>query len=213
MNTVTLDGKRFYIDPVDSTKVYPSVTTVASVFNNEWVAEWTKNVGVKKANEIKTEAAKHGTSLHNLMERYFRGETIQDDNYDSVARSKYLLDDIRIIKYIETPVLSRKLGIAGKIDLIGNYKSIFSIIDFKTTRKIKKDPKDFASYIFQIKTYAQCIQETFDLTVQQGCIIFIPKYNDPYEVIIPIDLDKDYVMIEKIINRWWKQTPQIEEHR
>ena len=54
-------------------KRYASVTTVLSKFEDKsFLAGWKKRVGEKKAEEIRDNAATHGTAAHNALENHFK---------------------------------------------------------------------------------------------------------------------------------------------
>ena len=57
-------GTRYYYD--ENGNKYPSITTVISHFSKKSIMEWRKRVGEKEANRITTQAARRGTSVHQL---------------------------------------------------------------------------------------------------------------------------------------------------
>ena len=63
MNTVTIDGKRYYVTPQGNK--YPSITTV--IGNNSkkqaGLAKWRARVGKERAQGISTRSATRGTCL------------------------------------------------------------------------------------------------------------------------------------------------------
>ena len=77
--TENIDGKRYYITPTG--EKYPSVTSVTGLLNKEAIKKWRKRVGKKQANKISTQAARHGTSAHQLFEDYIR-----NDNFDEKVK-------------------------------------------------------------------------------------------------------------------------------
>ena len=74
MNTVTIDGKRYYVTP--SGGKYPSVTTVISGNSKKQagLAKWKARVGKEKAQAISNRAAGRGTRYHKIVEDYFNNE-------------------------------------------------------------------------------------------------------------------------------------------
>jgi hypothetical protein len=68
VHTESIKGKRFYVTP-DGNK-YPSITTVLSGRNAEGLIAWRERVGNDVANQIMRTAAKRGTAVHELEERY-----------------------------------------------------------------------------------------------------------------------------------------------
>ena len=57
---------------------YPSVTSVLyHIINKSNIEAWRARVGKEKADKITHKAAKRGTSVHHIIEKYLRG----DENY------------------------------------------------------------------------------------------------------------------------------------
>ena len=78
LETVAIDGTRFYITP--SGKKYPSITSVTSFYNRDIFIRWRKKVGEEKANKITRESTFRGTKYHDLVEHYMKNEDINDLN-------------------------------------------------------------------------------------------------------------------------------------
>ena len=74
--TENIDGKRYYITPTG--EKYPSVTSVTGLLNRDGIKKWRKRVGEKTANKISTQAARHGTSAHQLFEDYIRNDNFEE---------------------------------------------------------------------------------------------------------------------------------------
>ena len=47
----------------------------------------------------------------------------------------------------ESPLYSKHLGVAGRVDCVGEFDGVPSIIDFKTSKKIKKKEKSNLSQV------------------------------------------------------------------
>ena len=78
--TENVDGKRYYITPTG--EKYPSVTSVTGLMSRDGIKQWRKRVGEETANKISTQAARHGTSAHQLFEDY-----IKNDNFEEKFKS------------------------------------------------------------------------------------------------------------------------------
>ena len=74
--TETIDGKRYYVTPEGNK--YPSVTTVTGLLNAKWIAQWRKNVGEEKANQISRQAAGRGSRYHYLQEDFINNLDITE---------------------------------------------------------------------------------------------------------------------------------------
>ena len=93
-------GKRLYATP-DGFKV-PSVTTVLDktkpAESRIALANWRKNVGEKKAQEIVTEAANRGTRMHTFLENYIKGDVLKETVSNPYAQQSLTMAKIVIDK-------------------------------------------------------------------------------------------------------------------
>lgn len=169
-----IDGKRFYQTP-DGNK-YPSVTTVLSTMNKSGIDEWRRNVGEQEANKITTQAARRGTAVHLLAERYLRNE--EDWNRDSMPVNVSTFKQIRsyLDSYCdrvyanEVGLYSDQLKTAGRCDLVARIHGIRTIGDFKTSKKAKKE-EWIKNYFYQCTTYALMLKERTGIWCPQICIM------------------------------------------
>ena len=74
-----IEGNRHYDV---SNEILPSVTTILqatqSVEKKASLAKWRQKVGENKAEEIKNEAARRGTAMHEFLEMHLRGDKLLD---------------------------------------------------------------------------------------------------------------------------------------
>ena len=166
---------------------YPSVTTVLGnrPEKKKSLAEWRKRVGEKKASEISTQAARRGTSVHRLVEEYLIDLKEPDLNEMPTAISSFksirksLDANLEVIRGIEIPLYSDKLKLAGRCDCVGIWSGRNSIIDFKTSRKLKKEDW-IEEYFLQCTAYSLMFEERTKI-VTEGIVIIISvdDYADP----------------------------------
>ncbi len=166
---------------------YPSVTTVLGnrPEKKKSLAEWRKRVGEKKATEISTQAARRGTSVHRLVEEYLIDLKEPDLNEMPTAISSFksirksLDANLEVIRGIEIPLYSDKLKLAGRCDCVGIWSGRNSIIDFKTSRKLKKEDW-IEEYFLQCTAYSLMFEERTKI-VTEGIVIIISvdDYADP----------------------------------
>jgi len=71
---------------------------------------------------------------------------------------------------IELPLYSKSLGCAGRTDLVAEYDGVLSIIDFKTSRKPKKE-EWIESYFLQSTVYSMMFEWTYKIAVPRIAII------------------------------------------
>jgi genome maintenance exonuclease 1 len=159
LKTKNINGKRHYITPGGN---YPSVTSVTSLLSAEGIKAWRARVGEKKAQQIITESSTRGTSVHKLCENYVNNIEVPDDSGDVFKQIRGELDKhLGTIYAVEAPLYSDKLKVAGRVDLIAEWKGKLSIIDFKTANKPKKE-EWIEGYFMQESAYAYMFAERMD---------------------------------------------------
>jgi len=157
----TIDGRK-YVTP--SGIKYPSITTVLGHFTKHEIQAWRNRVGEEEANKISTRAAGRGTSLHSICERYIDNEVDYFKEAMPHVRGMFntikpILDErIGVVYMQEVPLYSDHLRLAGRVDLIAEFDGVPSIIDFKTSSRIKK-VKDITDYFQQEAAYAVMYEE------------------------------------------------------
>ena len=172
--TEEIDGKRYYVTP-NGNKL-PSVTTVLGHFKKASITAWRNRIGHEEAQKISTRASTRGTKFHNLLEKYLSNdqqmlfENIMPDMKQAFHDAEVALDKIDNIHYIETPLWSERLGLAGRTDVIGEYDGVPSIIDFKTSLKEKKE-EWIENYFLQSTVYSMMFEWTYKFAVPQIAII------------------------------------------
>lgn len=174
LSTQEIDGKRFYISP--NGVILPSVTTVLGYFKKQQLQEWRQRVGYEEANRISNRAANRGNKFHNMVEKYLRNqhnklfENVMPDIKQTFVDTKKTLDTIDNIHYIEAMLYSETLGLAGRVDVIGEFEGTPSIIDFKTSLREKKE-EHIRSYFEQATAYSEMYFEMTGKSINQIVII------------------------------------------
>lgn len=161
----TQEGKREY---TINGKKYVSVTTMLSkTKDTRFLTEWRNRVGHEEAQKITTAAAQRGTLMHKEIENWFeRGEEGKSAYFLNI---RHFLPHIKPI-FFERVVYSDLLNLAGRVDCFGHYNNELSIIDFKTSAKIKKK-EWIEDYFLQCTAYSLCIEEMFQEKVKQLVIL------------------------------------------
>ena len=177
---------------------YPSVTSVLyHIINKSNIEAWRARVGKEKADKITHKAAKRGTSVHHIIEKYLRGdenylEGAMSDNKELVFAGLSQIDErIDNIRGIELGMWSDDLKIAGTTDLVADYEGELAVIDWKTATYIKKE-EWLLSYILQGTAYSRMLYELYGLIPKKIVICsFIrfdsKKYNSMMDEDIYID--------------------------
>ena len=116
-------------------------------------------------------SAWRGTQYHNLVEKYLKNEL--EEIEESKGLPTYLfrsaretLNRISNIHAIEAPLYSRTLGVAGRVDCIAEFDNELAIIDFKTTKNLKKE-EHLEKFFVQEAAYAYMYYELTGVEVDK----------------------------------------------
>jgi genome maintenance exonuclease 1 len=173
------DGKRYYTLE-DGTRL-PSVTTVLGAMKKDAIIAWRKRVGAATANAISKKATGRGTNVHTLCERYLNNESLGDimpDAKEMFISLKPLLNRIDNIHYQECALWSKQLGMAGRVDCIGEFDGELSVIDFKTSKRIKTS-MEIEDYYWQTTAYALMYEEMIGKPINNLVIIMAVENEQP----------------------------------
>ena len=194
-----IDGPNGRVYNTPSGNKYPSVTSVVSLLNQDEIKAWRARVGEEEANRISARASKRGTQIHSLCEDYLYGKDPQPGMFDAQVFNslKPHLDLIDNIHALESKLYSDKLQVAGTTDCIAEYKGKLSVIDFKTSRRIKAK-EDISGYFIQCSSYAYMFWE------QTGIMV------DNIVIIMGVD-EEDALVFEEPIMPWIKDFIKLRE--
>ena len=207
---------RLYLCP-DGSKV-PSVTTILNKTKTEEkkqaLANWKARVGEQAAQQIVTEAAGRGTSMHKQIERWILGEsTIPGSNM--VHQQAYKMAQKVIDELIEpnvNEIWGNEVGLhypglyAGTTDCTGVWQNNEAILDFKQTNKPKKR-EWIEDYFLQLCAYAAAHNVNYGTKIKTGVILMCSK-----------DLDIQHWVLEneefdKYTAMWWDRVEQYYKER
>jgi genome maintenance exonuclease 1 len=175
------DGKRYYTLP-DGTRL-PSVTTVIGAKKKQAIMEWRRRVGEEVANKISKKATSRGTNLHSICENYLNNNLdyykgVMPDALQMFNTIKPYLNKINNIHFQEQALWSSGIGMAGRVDCIGEYDGVLSVIDFKTSKRVKKK-EDIDDYFAQCVAYACMYEELVGQGIDQIVIIMAVEDSEP----------------------------------
>lgn len=181
LQTETIDGKRYYIGT--NGKKLPSVTSILGAVFGSWVHEWRAKVGEEVANKISIQAATRGTAIHKLCEDYILNKPDHLKGHVPVNtmmfnQMKQHLHRIDNIYAVEAPLFSEAVGCAGRVDCIADFDGIPSIIDYKTSRRIKTS-EDIESYFIQMTLYSLMFEDMTGIKCKQLVVIMGVDHEDP----------------------------------
>lgn len=184
------DLGRFYITPDGN--AYPSMTTVLSILNKDAITKWRKRVGEEEANKISKEASERGTRVHQICEWYIDNKVdmltdLDHADLQTFKNMKFILDqNLDDIRIQEVALYSDELQMAGRTDVIGRYRGKLSVVDFKTSKKQKKE-EWIKHYFIQVSGYAKMWNEIHgnkEENIHQGVVIISPDRGEPQVFVV-----------------------------
>ena len=195
---------RYY---TDGTNKYVSVTSFLAAKPNPGLMKWKERVGEKEAARVSLKATTKGSAVHALAEATLRNQkTVLDESL--ISRHEWnafqgVLKRINNIYLIERPVFSPKLKLAGTPDCIAEFDGVLSVIDFKTSRRMKEESY-IEDYFLQATAYGEMFTGLTDIPVEQ--IVIAISINDNYPQVFIRDA-KDYR--ETLITRLKEYEPRL----
>jgi genome maintenance exonuclease 1 len=178
----TTESGRKYFTPDGN--AYPSITTVLSILGKEEIIAWRKRVGEEEANKISRQASTRGTAVHKLAEDYvdnkpdWKGKHMPS-NIATFNTLRPVLDArLNKVWMQEVFLYSDKLKTAGQVDCIGEWDGVLSIIDFKTSKRVKKE-EDITNYFIQMCFYAAAFLERTGIAIKQAVVVMAVDDNEP----------------------------------
>lgn len=180
----TLPTGRTYFTPEGPAA---SVTTILATLPHPWLEEWIARVGEEEAERIKNEAAAVGDCMHNMLEAYVRGVPYEKTNIPEEKEAVGLYKWMRMIGLkhldevwgVEVPMHLHNLY-AGRCDLVGVYRGVPSIVDYKNSLRWKNDDM-LVDYAMQIAAYALAHDHMFgDLGIKQGVNLIAIRGSEQY---------------------------------
>ena len=189
LETAHYDNKHFY--SIDGEK-FPSITTILHSFENKGIEVWKRKTPNWK--DIQEESFKVGTELHSMIEAYLKNKEYNKNITDMGTTLFYnLIPELLKINNIqaqETRLYHKDLKVAGQVDCIAEYDGEKCVIDFKNSRKPKKE-QWISDYKIQVTAYSKMWEYCTNQKIDLGVILIanwdgttstfkvdIPKYED-----------------------------------
>lgn len=193
LKVVEEEGKRYYISPC-SAKKYPSVTTVLYETSDKTsLEEWRKRVGDREADKVSRKASNRGSQLHNAIEKYILTEKkarLFPNIMQLFFQIKERIDNsITEVYGVELPLFSDELELAGRTDCIANWNGEQSIVDFKTSTRLKRE-EYCHNYFLQTTAYAIMANEMYHTKIK-NMVLCIGVENSNFAQVFEANVD-DY---------------------
>ena len=206
-----IDGKRVYVTP--NGNVYPSITSILVLQPKPGLNEWKEKVGEEEATKIMKESSELGTKVHSLCESYLYNEKLKCDDMKAIDvfnRLRFVLGNINNIYCLEAPLHSDILRVAGTVDCVAEYNGVLSVIDFKTSRKPKRE-EWIEDYFIQAFFYSAAFFEMTGAIPEQ--IVILVAIRNEFDVQVfkkPLrDMEK---YIDKLIQIMKKNPSVLQQH-
>ena len=170
LNRIDSSGDRVYETPKGNR--YPSVTSVTGLLSKASIMEWRARVGADEANRISGRASSRGTKIHLLCENYILGKPQEIDMFNQEMFQSMVphLDRIDNVHAVEAKLYSDHLQVAGTVDCIGEYDGCLSVIDYKTSARIK-EKTEISGYFIQAAAYSVAFEERTGIPVPKLVVI------------------------------------------
>lgn len=174
---ITFLDSRFYYTP--SGNYVPSVTTILDAYPKGFgFYEWLKKNG-EDSDEIRDEAGRRGSVVHNITERYDNGEEIS--LFDASGSIGFKISEWAMFeRYVEfrkrfpfeiianeMQLVSDKLGYGGTKDRLIKFYDKITLMDIKTSNNI------YNHYWLQTASYVDLVKEIMDIEVEQTAILWL----------------------------------------
>ena len=180
----------------------PSVTTILDAMSDKSaIIAWQKRIGMEEANRQKKEASGLGTATHKLVENYLLKEESKPKGnlvWQMAEKiSKPIITNLHVhmdeLWGVECTLFYPGLY-AGTSDCVAVYKGEPAILDFKTSKKIKKR-EWIENYFLQCTAYALAHNKMFDTDIKNCYILMVDRDGNFKE----FDLSTDF---ELYSNKW-----------
>ncbi len=217
-NQLTFLDTRYYKCGEDG--YVPSVTTILEAYpKGAQYYEWLKKHG-EDADNIRDEAGRRGSVVHNLTERYDAGEEVSLINEHGVIDfkiSEWAMFERYVdfrnrfpaeIFYTEKNIISEKLGFAGTLDRVMNIEGYTLLVDIKTSGAI------YNSYWLQLAAYEQLLLEEHGHNILDGVAVLWLNAKTRtegkkgqvqgvgWQLVVKEDTDKDWELFQATHKLW-----------
>lgn len=165
---INLPDRRVY--NCNNEHTFPSITTVLGAADDgQRLIDWKERVGEDFAERRSRKALSIGNGLHDLSEKYLLNQLTNRDIIKSMpeVRSRFntykkFLSSIDVVHFVERPLYSTILGIAGTCDALISIDGKVTVLDHKTSFS-PKEPEHIENYFIQSSFYAYAVSELYRL--------------------------------------------------
>jgi len=138
-------------------KHYVRVTKILDIIAKPEFFRWYAKNGYEFCENVKTVRAEFGTRVHKEIQNYLEGKDVwvdDDEMHKTMGLFSAWADSHSISpKHLEYHVRSDVYMYAGTVDFIGFFDGVFTIIDWKTSKKV------YDNYFLQVAAYLAAFEE------------------------------------------------------
>jgi hypothetical protein len=201
------NGKRVYTTP--SGAQYSSITTMLGHKEKPWLKEWQNLLGVDKAAKETKRCADRGTAIHEMAEKYLNNSKTVTVGYQQkhicgFNQLKFKLNQINNIRAQEVALYSDIMKVAGRVDCVGEYNDVLSIIDFKTSNNNKTNDMIY-DYFLQCTAYAIMWHELTGESIENITILMSVE-RSMVPLVFQAKIDKYISPLLQRIDQFYKET-------
>lgn len=165
----------------DKNEEVPSATTILKILNKPALCKWANYLGFKHQNvdNVLQETAEFGTFIHDQIHNFFLGKEFDlgsqmftiGDAYGALRtfRDWFIENHVEVI-ITENQFSSSLFG--GTVDFYGKVNDKLTIIDFKTSKKIR------LSMFLQLAMYTMLLEEHGYTVEQVGILLCNAQHKD-----------------------------------
>jgi genome maintenance exonuclease 1 len=202
LSRVDTEAGRRYICPLSGNHLASVTTILSQTGDKSGLDAWRDRVGEEEAKKQCREAAGLGSLMHTHLECHIMNIPRPTGNNMVRLMAKQMADvviergltNVSEVWGIEKGLWYPDLY-AGTTDLVGVYGSAPAIMDYKTSKKIKKE-EHIEDYKLQIAAYALSHNEIYGTNIRTG-VIFMVARDCSYKTFILDGLD-----FQKACNSW-----------
>lgn len=175
------DGVRHYTCPETGIQL-PSVTTILSATSDKTtLLEWRERVGDKEADRLSKYGTDLGSLMHEGIENHIAGKELPRGSAPMRVLARKMatqiidqcLPHVDEIWGVETALYYPGLY-AGTTDLVGIYNGKESVMDHKSSKKMKKQ-SDILDYRDQLCAYIIAHNEKYGTSIEQGVVFMASR--------------------------------------
>lgn len=213
MEFLTVEGQHWYYSPTLKDVLYPSVTTILSVYpKGVGFAKYLANQESWESSQaILTKAGDRGTKVHKATERLEDGEVLVNEEFasDEWIMLQGFIDWHRkynpklILK--EVSAVSDELKTGGTVDRVYEIDGVRTIIDIKTSNKIHD------SYWVQVAVYAKMFEDK-GIPIENVAVLrlrTLGKEKFEYQVIGKDQWHQEFELFAPLQTIWNKVNPDV----